>query len=182
MGATIGQSYKGNFKVDEPDPDAPGSVSISNDLTDAEEEARDAQAAEAEAHSKTVEAERAAQADHLATMETSDPNNPQDANGNVAGEEGTVSAEPPPASGVDGQDTVQAAGTDESGDMTGTTDTTGTDGEDEGSTKKPYDPADHTAPEVREYLGKADARERKRVIAAEKKADKPRKGIVEFKA
>ena len=45
-----------------------------------------------------------------------------------------------------------------------------------------YDPSTGTVEEVAAYLAKSDDAERKRVIAAEKGADSPRKTVIEWTA
>src|SRR5699024_2533705 len=74
------------YDVDEPDEDAENSHSVTNEISDAEKERREAEVEASAARAKADAADRAAAeyAQHEATMETSDPNNPQDANGNVA--------------------------------------------------------------------------------------------------
>lgn len=133
MGITIGAGD--TYGVDGPDAENPNSVSINP----AEEiAARRAEVFGEEIETEQVEDEASGDAAAMTgTLETSDPNNPEDANA-VTPSEANPSI-----------DKTEAGETPD------------------GSTTEAYDPSEHSVDEVVAYLETADENEKERVLAAE---------------
>lgn len=164
MGITAGKA-DGRYEVDGPDPENENSHSMRVERgEDAEKASQEAAEKRAEAAAAQTEADALARADHHQVIETSDPSNPQDALGAVAGTEDKPStlSEAKDKASEDAKEDAPAEDAPKSGMKSGD------------------DPADFGAPEVREHMQRSGAKERKRVVEAEKQG-KNRKTVVEFK-